>query len=849
MFALLLSLIGLAAAQCPQTTFSTRTEFQRGTNQDGFDIQYWYHRGQTFIGQSSNAMFAGTLNAGETFSSSTPFATATADDLKANGDQWFMVLGQIDLTGAVVGEECMLTVGSTPKFCIKRNARWEFTNQFGLLPTAAPSAANPFAFTARRFNDNGVVKISYEALNRGTTITRANGNPTTGLPSAVWDFSQGFTFNAPLTGQTTKITQFMVLSGRGALSAAATTFMTGAAANSGSFANCVLQEWVTGTPAKPYAVPADTAGNLVATFRRTNFQTTPAPAIASAPVTWNPAPADISTVTSVAGSSGVVVAAFTTPTTTTVSFPQLEPGTTQSVTFTASVFSCTRSGRPRTPPAGEVISVNSVNAQLFILRESRLAFTVVDKRPFDLVDLPIAAGCDVPFTYEIDITNLGPSCVENLELHHVFEPALDASSNPASTFAATPATVTAALILPGKVRTGLPDVATITATAAAGNEQSLNRSLTLVGPLDDGVFSTSLPQPHYSFFRRTRVGDPANLNILGQSYEIARYGDLQLTFEWVDDSVVAGDFTDTTSPNLRGVLRVKNAGCVAASDVELVLVIDQPRGSWYFDNVGVGATNTAQRLPKITRHIKVGTLDTDETRAFDIEFAVCQLSKASTSALSVNAFVLRSGATDFNGDLQVFETVEPAQDGTKFTRLVPVNRFDDKVSASAAITLAGALDVKLECDAPKLISSENFAADGSEDGTTSESVHDVDLAKLTRCRVKASNSGASNVALKIKLDWVLPEGTRLVRWSGPENDRNQFVADNGGGVWAVLASSNANTPTFNKCPARVANGEQKLELDFVSNKHGDIQIVARVDKQASLAALSGSAGNARTIQV
>jgi hypothetical protein len=535
MFALLtLSLIGLAAAQCPQTQFATRTEFQRGTNQDGFDIQYWY-RGQTFIGQSSNAMFAGTLNAGETFSSNTPFATATLDDIKANGEQWFLVLGQIELTGAVVGEECMLTIGTTPKFCIKRNARWEFTNQFGLLPAAAPSAASAFAFTVRRFNDNGVLKVTYEALNRGTGIKRANGNTPTGLPASVWDFSQGFTFNAPLTGQTTKINQFMVLAGRGNRTADATAFFSGAAANSGAFGTCVLQEWVTGTPAKPYAVPSTTAGNLVATFRRTNFQTTAAPAVTSAPVTWNPATVDISNVTSVTGSTGVTVAPFT-GTTTTVSFPQLEAGATQSVTFTASVFNCTKSGRPRVAPMGEVISVNSVNAQLFILRESRLAFTVVDKRPFDLVDLPIAAGCNVPFVYEIDVTNLGPSCVENLVLDTTFEIAFDAAGN-ITTTSVTPQ-ITATQILPGKVRSGLPVTMTINALPGAGNEQSLNRSLTLVGPLDDGVFSTSLPQPHYSFFRRTRVTDPTNLNILAQSYEIARYGDLQLSFQWTDDSVV-----------------------------------------------------------------------------------------------------------------------------------------------------------------------------------------------------------------------------------------------------------------------------------------------------------------------
>jgi hypothetical protein len=848
MFVLLtLSLIGFAAAQCPQDAFNVRNEFQRGTNQDGMDLTFWYHRGRTFVGQSSNAAFGGVLNVGESFSSSSAFGTATLEDLEANGEEWFFALGHVALAGPVVGEECVLTVGSAPKFCIKRNARWEFTNQFGLLPQAAPSADATVAFTARRFVSNGSIRITYEARNRGTGIIRANGNQPTGLPAVVWDFSQGFTFNAPLTGQTTTITQFMVLHGRGDQSAAATAFLTAAPGNSNAFQSCLFQEWLSGTSgAKPYAVPSVNANNLVATFRRTNFQTTPV-AAATAAAVWDPELTEISNVTSIVGSTGVVVAPMV-GTTAQVSFPQLEPGASQQVAFTAQVFNCTPSGFPRTAPAGEEISVGGVDADLHILRESRLTFTVIDKRPFDLVDLPIAAGCDVPFVYTIDVTNEGPSCVENLDIGHTIETALDANGGDASSFVAP--NITADLILPGAVRDGEPVEVTITATAAAGNEQFLNRSLQLVSPLDGGVFSASMPQPHYFFFRRTRIDDEPNLNVLSQTYEIARYGDMQIQYLWEDETVVAGEFGDSSSPNLRGTLTVKNAGCVTAIDVEIVLKIEQPPGSWYFDNTGEGATNAAQRLPLITRHVKIGTLSAGEVRSLTLEFAVCQHTKASTAALNVNAFVLRSGDSAFEGELEKFETTAPTTEPTKFTRLVPVNRFDDKTQDSATITLEALLDAKLECAAPVLISTDNFEhEDSDDDGVTSDTVHDIDLRKLTRCKVTVRNAGSSDVPVKVKLDWALPEGTRFVRWSGPNDNNNQFVADGAGGVWAVAAKSNSGGPTFNKCKPRTGGEAQVLELDFASTKHGTIQIVARVDKQASVAAISGTLGNAHTIQI
>jgi hypothetical protein len=493
--------------------------------------------------------------------------------------------------------------------------------------------------------------------------------------------------------------------------------------------------------------------------------------------------------------------------------------------------------------SADQIFVGTSVAEIFLLRQSRLAFTVTDLRPFDLKDLPIAAGCAVPLEYTIAVTNNGPSCVA--QAAGTLVDLTEGAAGITFTVPASLAPEDAETPVGGTYSVSPLGLWTIAAGESVNNVLGLNRSLAVTRSASQGLFSGNLSAPFYPFFRRTRVKDfdtaDEDTTILDLFYDVQRYGDLKLNFfvsapGFVTNrlaNIVAGKLTASPSAAASAApfveLQVTNNGCLDIDNAELAVKIDLPAGVFE-----ISAANVVEESgpDSSVRTVNTGPLAAGATFKQKFHLRVCQNALASASSLSFIAWVVAT--TDVIG------------------RQLLINNADDTLVQTVPIFREGDLTVTLTCEAPKLIADINavssesslLSSSSSSSSSSSESsVRDVELIKITRCTAQVSNDGFSDIGAKVNLNWVLPRETTLARWAS--TSKSQFVATSSGGVWAARA---ATTVIPVNC-AGVPPAADKLELDFASLESGTIEVCARVAPTTGTVTVTGSLGQCATVQV
>merc|ERR1712000_745795 len=107
---------------------------------------------------------------------------------------------------------------------------------------------------------------------------------------------------------------------------------------------------------------------------------------------------------------------------------------------------------------------------------------------------------------------------------------------------------------------------------------------------------------------------------------------------------------------------------------------------------------------------------------------------------------------------------------------------------------------------------------------------DVSVQKLTTCFLRVSNTGFSDVGVKVENWWDLPQGTHVAKWTASEGVFS-------GNVWALNSATTGDTAT--------------LVVYLVSNQPGTIQWVAKANEAASSALFDDQSvfGNAVTVEV
>jgi hypothetical protein len=885
----LASLLALVSAQfCPQTIYGAlspsanlipgagkvRRPIDRATNQPGFDIVAWTHDGVTSIlGTNAPAtgpaelVGAGGTTISNAFSSNgAGGAFATLEDLEANGDEWIVVAAKVAVVdGTAALNTPLVEFGGAQKLTIRRNGEWFFGTTHGFIATGFSAANTDLVFTFRRFARDGEIRVSFiNARARGTGIARVeNDDGVVDLAASLFDISAGsVVWSGPPATASTTVDNLLVFYGRGnlAVDAAAITadFLTRGPTN--AFDTCVFERWETEGAGSSsigatcnvvgYAVPGCGNNNLKLTWKKTNFQSATALTGGNVNVAWNANPNFISNFSAVAG-TGVTLTGFTGRS---LSVPLTAGGghgASQSITFTATVFACAAQALPRTAvttdpvdaASPDQIFVGTTVAEIFLLRQSRLAFTVTDLRPFDLKDLPIAAGCGVPLDYAITVTNNGPSCVN--QAAGALIDLTEVDTGVTSTVPTSLAPEDIETPVGGTYSVSPLGLWTLTADEDADNQLGLNRSLGLTRGSSQGLFSGNLSAPFYPFFRRTRVEDfgttteNEDTTILDLFYDVQRYGDLKLNFfvsapGFISNrlaSIVAGKLTASPSALSNAApfveLQVTNNGCLDIDDAELAVKIDLPAGVFEIDS----ANAIVKTGPDSSvRKVNTGPLAAGATFTKKFNLRVCQNALASASSLSFIAWVVATEDDGLSGQLLI-------------------NNADDTLVQTVPIFREGDLTVTLSCDAPKLIadinavSSESTLLSSSSSSSSESSVRDIELIKITRCTVQVSNDGFSDIGAKVNLDWVLPRETTLARWAS--TSKSQFVATSGGGVWAARA---ATTVIPVNC-AGVPPAADKLELDFASLESGKIEVCARVAPTAGTVTVTGALGQCATVNV
>jgi hypothetical protein len=780
----LASLLALVSAQCPQKDFGALSAFagpnlldgagkvrrpvDRATNQPGFDIVAWTHDGFTSIlGTNAPAtgpaelVTTGTTISNAFSSNGAGGAFATLEDLEANGDEWIIVAAKVAVVdGTAALNTPLVEFGGAQKLTIRRNGEWFFGTTHGFIATGFSAAITDLVFAFRRFARDGEIRVSFlNAGARGTGIARVeNDDGVEDLAASLFDISAGsVVWSAPPATASTTVDNLLVFHGRGNLETDAadmiTTFRARAATN--AFDTCVFERWETVGDGSSsigatcnvvgYAVPGCGNNNLKLTWKKTNFQSATTLTGGNVNVAWNANPNFISNFSAVAGES-VTLTGFTGRS---LSVPLIGGGghgASQSITFTATVFACAEQELPRvgttaeptTATSPDQIFVGTTVAEIFLLRQSRLAFTVTDLRPFDLKDLPIAAGCGVPLDYTITVTNNGPSCVNQAAGALIDLTEVDTGIT--STVPTSLAPEDIETPVGGTYSVSPLGLWTLTADEDADNLLGKNRSLGLTRAASQGLFSGNLSAPFYPFFRRTRVEDfgtgDEDTTILDLFYDVQRYGDLKLNF-FVSApgfatnrlaNIVAGKLTASPSAGANAApfveLQVTNNGCLDIDDAELAVKIDLPAGVFEIDS----ANAIVKTGPDSSvRKVSTGPLAAGATFKKKFNLRVCQNALASASSLSFIAWVVAT------------------EDEAGFSGQLLINNADDTLVQTVPIFREGDLTVTLSCDAPKLIadinavSSESALSSSSSSSSSESSVRDIELIKITRCTAEVSN--------------------------------------------------------------------------------------------------------------
>ena len=117
---------------------------------------------------------------------------------------------------------------------------------------------------------------------------------------------------------------------------------------------------------------------------------------------------------------------------------------------------------------------------------------------------------------------------------------------------------------------------------------------------------------------------------------------------------------------------------------------------------------------------------------------------------------------------------------------------------------------------------------------------DVSLLKFSTCRLLVSNTGTADVAVKIENLWDLPRGVHVAGWTASAG----VFSDN---VWVVTVPGTGAVAASSSQCARTNSDAITLAVDLVSDRHGIVQWIAKVDQHATAAIVSGSEGGFETI--
>lgn len=870
----LASLLVLAAAQtCPQQVFLgvqagsspwllpgaqlVRRPIDVATNQVGFDINLWYHDGVTSLptaavgpveAVTADAVFSNAFSA-----NGAGAGFASAADLLHNGDEIIFIGGTLTVSAASATTEALLNIGSN--LVIRRDGLWVFGGTHGLQadPDDGPldtvgGATGPVKIAIRRYSPDGTnVLLDIVAEVLGASVERiafeSPGLAAEELPASRFDIGVGsVTVKAPTAPATTTLDNLLVLHGRGDVAGnfwdndvLVTLFGSTRFDSVDQWNNCQFERWETtgsGTSAIAgtscgvfgYAVPGCGTNNLKLKWIRTDFKSTGGIPAGQVLVAYNPDPNFISNFTSIVGVNVETTATVNglgnfNGSPRQINTLAITHGQSNSIEFTATVDACTDQALPRDV---DPISVGASESEIFLLRQSRLSFVVTDERPFDLQDLPIAAGCEVPFDFQIQVTNDGPSCVSQgasiLDLDidqgqfpttvdpplEIFDPSVDD-------------------VRPGTTFNTFPSFVSIESQPDAHNALGQNRSI-VDSTTSEGLFSVAQPQPNYDFFRKIsfqtfeEFTETHNTNLLPLDFDVRRFSDVRVKIEF-DNDLLAGN-VDGGPITTTATVTVQNFGCLEqpANSIGVQIQLSVPQG--------VQVLNSPSKLnPDDDYFIIDQALLPGEDVTLEFVFYACPDVLASKGGVVITAWIVSTNLDPNNDDDHKFTPIK-AFDNFDFNS--DNEFFNDPVRAVLPITKRANVNVAIECEEPVTLASIHDLAFES----SSDDVKDVDVMKVTNCRVAISNSGISTIGADVAIDWVLPQGTRVARWS--TDFLSQFVVKESGAVWAVTAEAAA----VNGCP--FVGASPFLTISFASLKHGTIELCAHVPEQSGLVTIDSS---------
>jgi hypothetical protein len=219
-------------------------------------------------------------------------------------------------------------------------------------------------------------------------------------------------------------------------------------------------------------------------------------------------------------------------------------------------------------------------AYIFIQRESMLTAAVTDLRNFDSNGRPIAAGCNVPFSYTFDVFNAGPSCASDLTFNMS-----------GGIFTAPGITVTSAstyfineTILPGTLSTQAPFTVMITANGTTPNLAGAARFVELISPTGDCISSADTDG----------LCADSSTPLFRLFYDVQAYADISVTSQQLvpsATSVTAGEFAG----NLVFQINVTSHGCSPVASVTIDVDIEMPDGVVFLDIEADGSLNNDTR--------------------------------------------------------------------------------------------------------------------------------------------------------------------------------------------------------------------------------------------------------------
>merc|ERR1712000_805525 len=322
-----------------------------------------------------------------------------------------------------------------------------------------------------------------------------------------------------------------------------------------------------------------------------------------------------------------------------------------------------------------------------------------------------------------------------------------------------------------------------------------------------------------------------------------------------------------------------NQGCIDLDDVVIEVQFELPPEVYLsdFDTRGdLLEPRASVDRRRITRFIEIAALGQDEARQFDFEFVVCRQAKAAADGIRIIAFLSRIGdnhvehpSGTYIGQRHSLETNDPRDEGRfdaangddeadaleRSERVTIIRRFDDQTCSRTATVQRGAiLNVVATCDEPRLYadkqlqdvitsSSSSFTSTSDLSSSSSLSTSDVSVQKLTTCFLRVSNTGFSDVGVKVENWWDLPQGTHVAKWTASEGVFS-------GNVWALNSATSGDWYQPDSCPAKTGD-TATLVVYLVSNQPGTIQWVAKANEAASSALFDDQSvfGNAVTVEV